>query len=305
MRTIVFGENDAGRRVDAFLFRLLPTAPKSLIYKYIRTGKIKIDGKKPKPEDRVLKGSELRYFGDESLLVAKPLEEKKTGDVVVLYENEHIALLYKPTQLASQPDERHRTDTLVDRFVAYLRKTGAYQPEKEHGFTPAICNRLDFNTSGIVIGAKTLSALRAMNEQIRKGTVRKLYICRVAGTPNPPEGTIRASLFKDTKTNISRTCDDGKKAETRYETLESDGKTSLLEVELFSGRSHQIRVHMQSIGHPLLGDAKYGKGGGGQALCAYKIHFAFPKEGVLSEIAGRTFCLPPAYLPKWKGETNA
>ncbi len=305
MRTIQFGENDAGRRVDAFLFRLLPTAPKSLVYKYIRTGKIKIDGKKPKPEDRVLKGSELRYFGDESLLIARPAEEKMAGEVVILYENEHIVLLYKPTQLASQPDERHRSDTLVDRFVAYLQKTGAYQPEQEHGFTPAICNRLDFNTSGIVIGAKTLPALRAMNEQIRKGTVRKFYICRVSGRPNPPAGTIRARLSKDAKTNKSRIADDGKRAETRYETLESDGKSSLLEVELFSGRSHQIRVHMQSIGCPLLGDAKYGKGGHGQALCAYKIHFAFPKEGVLSDIAGKTFCLPPAFLPKWKGETNA
>ncbi len=293
MRIFTVGANDEGRRIDAFLCRLAPTAPKSLIYKYIRTGKIKLCGKKPKPETRLRVGDEIKYFGDESLLsVKKPPENKGVGDVTVLYEDDHIILLYKPPQLASQPDNVHKTDTMVDRLVLYLLKTGAYNPEKEHGFVPSICNRLDFNTRGIIIGAKTLTGLREMNEKIRLGHVRKFYLCRVEGKPEPPEGRITGALRKDTKTNISRISDNGKKAETGYKTLRTEGKTSLVEAELFSGRSHQIRVHMQSIGCPLVGDAKYGSGGKGQALCAYKIYFDFAAEGALGAIAGKIFTLP-------------
>lgn len=293
MRIFTVGANDEGRRIDAFLCRLAPTAPKSLIYKYIRTGKIKLCGKKPKPETRLCIGDEIKYFGDEALLSERKVAEKKqVGDVTVLYEDAHIILLYKPPQLASQPDNVHKTDTMVDRMVSYLLRTGAYNPEEEHGFVPALCNRLDFNTRGIVVGAKTLQGLREMNEKIRLGRVRKFYLCRVEGRPEPPEGRITGALQKDTKTNISRISKDGKKAETGYRTLRTEGATSLVEAELFSGRSHQIRVHMRSIGCPLLGDPKYGSGGKGQALCAYKIFFDFAAEGALGNIAGKTFTLP-------------
>jgi len=299
MRIFTATENDDGRRVDAFLCRLMPGAPKSLIYKYMRTGKIKVGGKKPKPETRLSTGDEIKYFGDEALLSEKKVPEaKKTGDVTVLYEDEHILLLYKPPLLASQPDKVHTSDTLCDRMVSYLIRTGAFSPQKENGFTPAICNRLDFNTHGIVVGAKTLEGLRKMNEMIRKGRVRKFYLCRVVGTPNPPEGRITGALEKDTKTNISRVSENGKRAETGYKLLQTEGKTSLLEVELFTGRSHQIRVHMKSIGCPLAGDPKYGTGGKGQALCAYKIRFDFDEEGALGGVSGKTFTLPKTYTEK-------
>lgn len=293
MRILTAGKNDDGRRVDAFLARLMTGAPKSLIYKYIRTGKIKVNGKKPKPEARLAEGDEIKYFGDDALLAGnKPAAPPAAGEVTVLYEDAHIALLVKPPHLATQPDNVHTRDTLVDRFKWYLYQTGAYNPGAENGFTPALCNRLDFNTRGLVIGAKTLAALRAMNEKIRKGEVRKLYLCRVEGTPKPREGIIRAGLIKNTKTNVSHIGKDGKNAETHYRTLSTAGKQSLVEAELFSGRSHQIRVHLASIGCPLVGDPKYGRGGGGQDLCAYKIHFAFqPDGGVLDAIAGKTFTL--------------
>ncbi len=296
MRIFTAGPNDEGRRVDAFLSRLMPTAPKSLLYKYIRTGKIKVNGKKPKPEARLASGDELKFFGDETLL-AFGAAPPKAGEITVLYEDEHIALLYKPAHLASQPDETRKTDTLVDRFRWYLYKKGDFSPSDEHGFTPALCNRLDFNTRGFVIGAKTLSGLREMNEKIREGSVRKLYLCRVEGVPKPKDGIIRASLKKDEKTNKSRIEKGGKEAETHYRTLSTDGKESLIEAELFSGRSHQIRVHLASIGCPLKGDAKYGTGGKGQDLCAYKLRFDFPKEdGALSGVAGKTFVLPETLL---------
>lgn len=302
MRILTAGSNDEGRRVDAFFIRLMPSSPKSLIYKYIRTGKIKVNGKKPKPEARLAAGDIIKYFGDEALLPAATGEVPEAGDVKVLYEDEAIALLYKPPQLASQPDKEHTTDTLVDRFVRYLYETGAYVPAGENTFVPALCNRLDFNTRGFVIGAKTLQAARAMNEKIRTKSVRKLYLCRVEGRPEPPEGLISAGLIKNRRTNVSHIGKDGKAAETAYRTLSSDGKTSLVEAELHSGRSHQIRVHLASIGCPLVGDPKYGHGGAGQALCAWRVQFAFkPDGGVLDKIAGKTFTLPENLL---EGEHN-
>ncbi len=294
MRILTAKKNDDGRRMDAFLSRLMPSAPKSLIYKYIRTGKIKVNGKKPKPETRLCEGDEIKYFGDDALLSGNTSAPPAAASAVsVLYEDTHIALLYKPPQAATQPDKTHTADTMVDRFLWYLFKTGAYAPDTENTFVPALCNRLDYNTRGIVIGAKTLAGLRAMNEKIRENRVRKLYLCRVEGRPRPAEGCISASLIKDGKTNISRIGEGGKTAETAYRTLSSDGKTSLVEAELHSGRSHQIRVHLASIGCPLVGDPKYGRGGKGQDLCAWKVRFDFaPDGGPLDGVAGKTFTLP-------------
>lgn len=292
MRIFTAGANDEGRRVDAFFARLMPSAPKSLIYKYMRTGKIKVAGKKPKPETRLSEGDEIKYFGDDTLIQDEKAP-KKASIVTVLYEDADIALLYKPSCVASQPDDKRKTDTMADRFKWYLYQKGIFNPSGEHGFTPALCNRLDFNTRGIIIGAKTLKGLRSMNEKIREGKVRKLYLCRVEGVPKPKDGIIRAALIKDTKTNISRIGEGGKAAETHYRTLETFGKESLVEAELFSGRSHQIRVHLASIGCPLSGDAKYGSGGSGQNLCAYKVIFDFnPDGGALDGVAGKTFILP-------------
>lgn len=297
MKIFHAGQNDEARRVDAFLSRLMPSAPKSLIYKYIRTGKIKVNGKKPKPESRLSAGDEIKYFGDDALLSEKKADApKKAGEITVLYEDEHVALLYKPRGVACQPDEKRKTDTLVDRFKYYLYKSGAFDPSAENGFTPALCNRLDYNTRGIVIGAKTLSGLRSMNEKIREGKVRKLYLCRCIGVPNPREGVISAALIKNEKTNVSRIGKDGKAAKTKYKTLSVNGKESLVEAELFSGRSHQIRVHLASIGCPLAGDAKYGAGGSGQDLCAYKVHFDFSCADALSGVGGKTFVLPASLL---------
>ncbi|MBE7024628.1 MAG: RluA family pseudouridine synthase [Ruminococcaceae bacterium] len=297
MRVFVAGQNDAGRRVDAFFTRLMPSAPKSLIYKYIRTGKIKINGKKPKPEMRLSEGDEIKYFGDDTLLETKTTAPPAASPVTVLYEDEEIALLYKPPGVATQPDKTHTSDTLVDRFLWHLYRTGVFVPGGENTFMPALCNRLDFNTRGIVIGAKTLPALRAMNEKIRLRLVRKLYLCRVEGVPEPREGRISAALIKNEKENISHIGEGGKAAVTAYRTLSSDGKHSLVEAELLSGRSHQIRVHMASIGCPLLGDPKYGSGGSGQALCAWKVEFAFlPDGGVLDGLCGKCFTLPEDLL---------
>ncbi len=297
VRVFSAGKNEDGRRVDAFFARALPTLPKSLLYKYMRTGKIKVNGKKPKPETRLSEGDEIKYFGPDEFLPQKENAPKRAGALTVLYEDAHVALLYKPPHVATQPDKTHTDDTLRDRFLWYLYKKGEYTPETEKSFTPALCNRLDFNTRGIVIGAKTLSGAREMNEKIREGKVRKLYLCRVQGVPKEREGIIEGALIKDEKTNKSRIGEGGRAAKTRYKTLRVGKKESLLEVELFTGRSHQIRVHLASIGCPLSGDPKYGTGGSGQALCAYKVRFDFTEETeALSLISGKTFTLPDALL---------
>lgn len=296
MRVFTAGENDAGRRVDAFLQHVMPKAPKSILYKYIRTNKIKLNGKKPKPDTRLLCGDVITYYGaDEFLAETTDLPEKLRLFAAgmapeIVYEDANILLLYKPRGIACQPDAVRQSGTLADIVKWYLYQKGSYQPAAENGFAPALCNRLDVNTEGLVIAAKTLAALREMNQKIRTGEVRKFYRCRVFGVPSPLEGTIEGRLEKDQKQNISRVSKQGKFAKTRYKTLETDGKTSTLEIELLTGRSHQIRVHMQSIGCPLVGDPKYGFGGKGQALCAYRIFFDFQENcGVLGYLTGKNF----------------
>ncbi len=298
MRTFTIGENDAGRRIDAFFRHLMPALPKGMLYKYLRTNKIKLNGKKPQADSRVQSGDVITYFGSDEFLPKTEVTEsmlfEKAGGALptVVYEDEHIVLLYKPRGISCQPDKDRPSRTLVDMLKWYLYKKGDYNPAADNTFAPALCNRLDVNTTGLVIGAKTMAALREMNEKIHAGAVRKFYRCRVLGVPNPPLGTIETMLQKDEVQNISRVSAAGKKAITRYKTLETDGDVSTLEIELVTGRSHQIRVHMHHIGCPLVGDPKYGKGGTGQDLCAYKIFFDFQSaDGVLGYLKGKTFTI--------------
>ncbi len=302
MRIFTVGANDAGRRVDAFLKHLMPTLPSGMLYKYIRTNKIKLNGKKPKADSRVIAGDTVTYFGADEFLpqiADVALLSEKAGGIIphVVYEDKNIVLLYKGRGVACQPDKTRPKKTLADMLKWYLYQNGSFDPATENTFSPALCNRLDVNTTGLVIGAKNMEALRAMNEKIRTGEVRKFYRCRVLGMPNPPEGIVETKLKKDEKQNISRVSETGKTAITRYRTFETNGETSTLEIELITGRSHQIRVHMRHIGCPLVGDPKYGEGGKGQDLCAYRIFFDFQSEdGVLGYLKGKSFALEPKLL---------
>lgn len=289
MKTIKINANDSGQRLDSFLKKLMPSAPFSLLYKYLRTNKIKLNRKKVPPDTRIAEGDVLDYYGDEALWEIKAFVPGKYS-LDIIYEDENIILINKPACLACQPDENHRSGTLVDFVKSYLFEKGEYKPENEHSFSPALCNRLDFNTSGIVIAAKNGESLRILNKKIRNKEVRKFYLCRVTGIPDPPKGVITEPLKKDEKANITKVSDKGKPAETHYRMLSTDGKNSTLEIELITGRSHQIRVHLKSIGCPILGDAKYGAGGSGQELCAYKVQFDFKSpSGKLAYLDGLTF----------------
>jgi 23S rRNA pseudouridine955/2504/2580 synthase len=204
----------------------------------------------------------------------------------VIYEDENIMLLDKKVGLLSHPDEREYNDTLLTRIKRYLYEKGEYDPSDENSFAPALINRIDRNTGGIVMAAKNAEALRIMNQKLKDREIKKFYLCVVHGTLKEKDGTLHGWLTKDEKKNLvkvfTRQTDGSKEIKTKYRVLAENKNMSLVEVELLTGRTHQIRAHFASIGHPLLGDGKYGRnsmnkesGYKKQFLYSYKLKFDF------------------------------
>ena len=300
MREMTVTKNDAGQRLDRFLQKAVPALPGALAQKYIRLKRIKIDGKRTERSYRLCAGDTIQlYIGDE--FFERPPDEPRYRTIArpnlsVRYEDEHILLVDKPPGILSHSGTSPEEITLVDQVKAYLRHTGAWREEVEQSFTPALCNRLDRNTGGLVIAAKSAEALRICNEKIRAGEVGKYYLLAVLGRPAPEHGRIEGHLVKDRKQNRVTAADASNKdavtAITEYRTLETKAGLSLVECELLTGRSHQIRVQMADLGTPLLGDRKYGGGEREpyQALWAYKLRFCFSTDaGVLAYLNGREF----------------
>lgn len=279
----IIGKNSAGIRADRFLLKAT-SAPSSLIYKAFRKKDVKVNGKWIK-EDYVLhEGDVLRIYIKEEFRKEKEVKECELT-APIMYEDENIIIFNKPAALPCQPDEKHPEGTLADMLKSYLTKKGEFDPCSESSFSPALCNRLDTNTSGLVIGAKNAQALRDMNEQIRLRNVYKYYLCRLENIPTEKSAYVNAHIIKEESRNMSRIAESGKEISMEYKVIEESGGTALVEVLLHTGRSHQIRAYFSSIGCPLVGDKKYGaKTRGGQALCSYRIRFGFPEEynGVLS-----------------------
>ncbi len=287
MITFNINKNSSGIRADRFLFKAT-TAPSSLIYKAFRKKDVKINGHWIREDYTLSEGERLDIYIDSSFRRERTAAHC-TLTAPVVYEDGAIVIFDKPPQLPCQPDSRHKTGSLADMLKSYLAETGAYNAAEENAFSPALCNRLDTNTSGLVIGAKTAAALREMNEQIRARRVRKFYKCVLEGAPPEKCAHVHAYIEKDNEKNISRISSSGKEISMDYKVLSSDGKYTVAEVELHTGRSHQIRAYFSSVGCPLAGDKKYGAAsGGGQELRACKIIFDFEPGGALSEIAGKT-----------------
>lgn len=291
MRKIVITKNDANFRVNAFLKKLMPTAGLGLIYKYIRTNKIKVNGKKPKPDLRLCEGDELLYFGDEGLIKSTSFTPQKYS-LDIVYEDENILILNKPSGIACQPDIKRKSGTLVDFVKSYLFDKGEYAPQFENAFAPALCNRIDFNTSGLVIAAKNIEALRGIGELFRSRKIRRFYLAATECLPPENAGAIRLNLKKDARENKAFVSDDGKYSETRYRVVRRAKNRAVLELEIITGRSHQIRAHLKSIGCPVLGDPKYGKGGTGQRLISHRFLFDSEIAGTFSYLKGREFSIP-------------
>jgi len=304
MKEIVIGANDAGQRLDRFLAKAVPLLPASLAQKYIRLKRIKLDGKRAERDTRLQEGNTLQlYINDE--FFDKPREDNAYLTVAVpkiniVYEDEHILLVDKrPGQAVHPHDGAEYGRTLIDHIQSYLYQKREWRPREENAFTPALCNRIDRNTGGIVIAAKTAEALRVMNQKIKDRELDKRYLAIVEGTPKPQKGSLKGYLFKDAKKNrvfVSNTSQPGSKScQTNYVTLASKNGLSLVECELITGRTHQIRAQFAHAGHPLLGDGKYGKldkrfDRTYQALYSYKLTFQFTTDaGALAYLNGKTF----------------
>ena len=305
MREFTVGKNDAGQRVDKFISKAVPLLPKSLLYKYLRLKRIKLNGKKTAVDVRLTEGDVLTLYVNDEFFEKAPerCDFLKAGkELTIVYEDENVLLLDKKVGVLSHPDEGEYVDTLITRVQRYLYEKGEYDPDAENSFAPALVNRIDRNTGGIVIAAKNAEALRILNQKLKDREIEKYYLCVVVGTPKKKEDLLVAYMTKDEKKNQVRVYDapvpGGKTMKTYYKVLASKNGLSLLEVELLTGRTHQIRAHLAHIGHPLLGDGKYGRNAdnekfGGykkQFLYSYKTVFAFTSDaGFLNYLNGRTF----------------
>ena len=304
MKEFTITQNDAGQRLDRFLSKAVPLLPESLMQKYIRLKRIKLGGKRVERNTRLNVGDVLQlYINDEFFETPKAENAYLTVSAPklnIVYEDENILLVDKKPGLAVHPhDGAEYGKTLIDHIQAYLYAKREWRPREENSFTPALCNRIDRNTGGIVIAAKNAEALRILNQKIKDREIDKRYLCIVHGTPKPPEGRLEGYLFKDAKENrvyITKKPQPGAKtAVTFYRTLQSKNGLSLVECELLTGRTHQIRAQMAAAGWPLLGDGKYGKldkryDQKYQALYSYKLRFAFTTEaGILEYLNGKSF----------------
>lgn len=304
MKELTIGRNDAGQRLDRFLAKAVPLLPASLAQKYIRLKRIKRNGQRVGRDDRLSEGDILQLYINDEFFEAPRQDNAylivSAPKLNIVYEDAQILLVDKKPGIAVHPhDGAEYGKTLIDHIQAYLYAKREWRPREENAFTPALCNRIDRNTGGIVIAAKTAEALRVMNQKIKDREIDKRYLAVVEGTPKPKSGVLKGYLFKDAVKNrvyVTDTPQKGAKTcETRYETLESRNGLSLVECELITGRTHQIRAQFAHAGHPLLGDGKYGKldkrfDRRYQALYSYRLTFRFTTDaGALSYLNGKSF----------------
>ncbi len=314
MKEFIINKNDAGQRLDKYIGKAVPLLPQSLMYKYIRSKRIKVNGKRSEISYRLAVDDVVSmYINDEFFEEVKPKYDFLSAgkNLNIVYEDDNIILIDKPAGILSHPDEGNYTDTAITRAKRYLYEKGEYKPEEEASFAPALVNRIDRNTSGIIIAAKNAEALRILNEKLKNREMHKIYLCVVIGKLKEKSGTVEGYLEKNEKQNkvyISNKANDKSKfISTKYNVLGYKEGLSLLEVELLTGRTHQIRATFSHLGNPLLGDGKYGtnaqnKQFGGykkQFLYSYKLVFDFQSDaGILNYLNHKEFEVKDVWFKK-------
>ena len=305
MKSFTAGPNENGVRLSRFVEGVTHQMPRSLMYKAFRNKRIKVNGKRAEPDTRLAEGDVIElYINDEffpaGAALPRPKPPRRQPPVTVVYEDENFAVLYKPAHLLCHSD-RTGDANLVDAFAAYLEAKGEYDPHAEQRFAPALCNRLDRGTEGLVLAAKTYAALRDLNGIIRDDLMKKEYLTITVGAP--PAGRHIAWLQHNEKTNKvrihARAGDGYKQIITDVTVIRQAGPFALCRIGLVTGRTHQIRAHLAYLGHPVLGDSKYGNrkmnertGLKTQALCAQRLTFGhIPPENSLHYLSGRVIKL--------------
>ena len=312
MKSFTAGPNENGVRLIRFVEGVTKDMPRSMMYKAFRNKRIKVNGKRAEPDTRLSAGDLIElYINDEFFPVGKPAAKtakpRRQPPVTVVYEDENFAVLYKPAHLLCHSD-RTGDANLVDAFAAYLEAKGEYDPHAEKRFAPALCNRLDRGTEGLVLAAKSYAALRDLNAIIRDDMMKKEYLTITVGAP--PQGRFVAWLQHSEKNNKvrihARESEGYKQIITEVTVIRQAGPFALCRIGLITGRTHQIRAHLAYLGHPVLGDIKYGNhkmnertGLKTQALCAQRLTFGrIPEGNTLQYLSGRVIKLADPEIVK-------
>lgn len=318
MKAMNIGRNEAGQRLDKYLAKVLAEAPKSFLYKMLRKKNITLNGKKASGNEILKEQDEVTFFlSDETFEKFSRKEFCRTRQHLdIIFENRDVLLINKPAGVLSQRQDA-KEESMVEQMISYLLDTQAISQEQLRTFRPGVCNRLDRNTSGLIIAGKTLPALQQLSDLIRKRSVHKYYLCLVKGVLKKKQ-SIKGYLHKDNERNMVKIypskVGDAAFIETVYEPLGNNGTVTLCKVLLVTGRTHQIRSHLASIGHPIIGDTKYGSTAANQyfrqkyglrrqLLHAWNLEFPDMEPDEL-KIGGKSFFapLPNDFLNILKGE---
>lgn len=319
MKEFVISAADNGKKLDKWLIREMPAVGIGQRQKLYRQKCFKLNGKHVKGDALLAKDDILQVYAPDACFERPrredPFLSRIRPELRLLYEDSHILVADKRPGLMAHPDAHEKVNTLLTHAQAYLYQKGEYDPQTD--FAPALCNRIDRFTGGIVLIARSEEAMHILNQKIRDREIEKYYYCIALGDLRKPEGMLDSYIVKTPnarRVSVSqRPVDGGRRAQTRYRVLARQNGLSLLECELLTGRTHQIRAQLASIGHPLLGDSQYGDTVRNekyhrsyQALYAYKLRFAFTSDAsALEHLRGMEFSVPQVrfiseYFPEYR-----